>query len=152
MRVFGKTLSCFVALVLSASLVQAQEGAGASVRHLPNDIKFLGNPAGLQTAILYGNPLQQGLFVTRVKIPAGFKVPPHWHPDSPRTVAVLSGTLYFGLRERWDEPKMEARPAGTFFSEAAKQPHFAWAKDGDVIIQVTSMGATGTVTIEQPKK
>ena len=152
MRVFGKILSCFAALALSASLVQAQEGAGGAVRHLPDDIKFLGNPAGLQTAILFGNPLQPGLFVTRVKIPAGLKVPPHWHPDSSRTVAVLSGTLYFGLGERWDDAKMEARPAGTFFSEAAKQAHFAWAKDGDVIIQVTSMGPTGTVTIEQPKQ
>jgi len=152
MRVFGKTLSCFVALALSASLVQAQEGAGAAVRHLPKDIKFLGKPGTPETAILFGNPMQAGLFVTRLKIPAGFKIPPHWHPDAPRTVVVLSGTLYFGLGERWDDTKLEARPAGTFFSEAAKQPHFAWAKDGEVIIQVTSMGPTGTVNIEQPKK
>jgi len=87
-----------------------------------------------------------------VKIQAGFKVPPHWHPEFPRTAVVLSGTLYFGRGDTWDESKLEARPAGTFFTEAPKQPHFVWAKDGEVIIQITAMGPTGTVVIEQPKK
>ena len=153
-RVARTTLCCFAVLALSASLAHAQQSAGASTRHLPSDIQFTANPAnpaGMQTAVLYGNPTQSGLFVVRVKIPAGLKVPPHWHPDFPRTAVVLSGTLYFGLGDRWDETKMEARPAGTFFTEAPKQPHFVWAKDGEVIIQITAMGPTGSVMIEQPK-
>jgi quercetin dioxygenase-like cupin family protein len=147
----ARFLACFIAVMLSAPVVQAQQPAGETpgVRHRSDDIKFLGNPAGQQTAILFGNPLQSGLFVTRVKFPAGLKILPHWHPDSSRTVVVLSGTLYFGLGERWDDSKLEARPAGTFFSEAAKTPHFAWAKDGEVIIQITSIGPTGTTLIAQ---
>lgn len=154
MYVSAKFLSCLMVVMLSASLVQAQQPVAdtAGIRYLSEDIKFQGNPAGPQTAILFGNPSQSGLFVTRVKFPAGLKIPPHWHPDSPRTVVVLSGTLYFGLGERWDETKMEARPAGTFFSEAAKTPHFAWAKDGEVIVQITSMGPTATTLIVQPKQ
>ena len=154
MRSLANALSCAAALALSASLAQAQQDAPA-VTYAPADIKFMANPAnpaGAQTAVLFGNPTQSGLFVTRVKIPAGFKVPPHWHPDSPRTAVVLSGTLYFGRGDTWDESKLEARPAGTFFTEAPKQPHFVWAKDGEVIIQITAMGPTGTVVIEQPKK
>ena len=63
---------------------------------------------------------------------------------------ILSGTLYYGLGEQWDESKLIAFPAGTFFSEPPKLPHFAWAKDGDVILQVTGTGPTGTTQITPP--
>ena len=46
---------------------------------------------------------------------------------------VLSGTLYFGSGEVWDESKLKAYPAGTFYTEPAGAPHFVWAKDGEVI-------------------
>ena len=42
---------------------------------------------------------------------------PHWHPDEWLTAMVLSGTLYFGVGEQWDESKLKAYPAGTFYSE-----------------------------------
>ena len=58
-------------------------------------------------------------------------------PDEVRTAVVLSGTLYFGSGDKWDESKFKAYPAGTFYSEPSKAPHFTWAKDGEVIIQVT---------------
>jgi hypothetical protein len=52
--------------------------------------------------------------ITRVK--TGQRIPPHWHPDEVRTVVVLSGTLYFGSGDKWDESKFKAYPAGTFYS------------------------------------
>jgi quercetin dioxygenase-like cupin family protein len=143
------TLCCFALLALSAPPAQGQDGG--AVRFRPDEIKYIKTPAGTENAVLFGKPSESGLFSMRTRIPAGAKIPPHWHPDVSRTVVVLSGTLYFGLGERWDETKMEPRPAGTFFSEAPKQPHFAWAKDGEVILQVTGIGPTGTVLIEQPK-
>ena len=151
MKITTRTLAYFAALALGTSLVQAQDTGTSAVKYRPDEIKYTKTPAGLETAVLFGNPMQTGLFVTRIKFPAGFKVPTHWHPDVSRTVMVLSGTLYFGLGERWDETKLEARPAGTFFSEAPKAPHFGWAKDGEVVIQVTGIGPSGTVNIEQPK-
>jgi quercetin dioxygenase-like cupin family protein len=74
---------------------------------------------------------------------------PRWHPDEWRTAVVLSGTLYFGVGEQWDESGLKAYPAGTFYSEPPKTPHYVWAKDGEVIIQTTRMGPTGTTTIPQ---
>jgi hypothetical protein len=62
---------------------------------------------------------------------------------------VLSGTLYFGVGEQWDESKVKAYPAGTFYSEPPKTPHYVWAKDREVIIQTTGMGPTGTTMIPQ---
>ena len=40
---------------------------------------------------------------------------------------------------------------GTFYSEPPKAPHFTWAKDGEVIIQVTGVGPMGKTFIPQPK-
>jgi quercetin dioxygenase-like cupin family protein len=143
-----KLLLVFGTIGLSA-LAYAQ-GTGTGVLKLPQDIEFKGPLTGSpQTAVLYGDPAKPGLFVSRVKFSAGWKDPPHWHPDEVRTVVVLSGTLYFGSGDKWDESKLMAYPAGTFYSEPPKAPHFSWAKDGEVIIQITSIGPSGKTFIAQ---
>src|ERR1051325_5180346 len=131
-----------VATVLVSGLIITAaygQSPGESVLKLPDQIEFKPAPvAGApQTAILYGDPTKPGVFVTRVKFSAGWKDLPHWHPDEVRTVAVLSGTFYFGSGDKWDESKMKPYPPGTFYSEPPKSPHYTWAKDGEVIIQVT---------------
>ncbi len=137
------------ALLLAVSVVSAQaQGAETSIVRLPDQIEFKGLPGALQIAMLYGDPAKPGVFVQRIKFPAGLKLMPHYHPDSPRTVAVLSGTLYYALGEVWDESKLKPLPAGTFFTEAPKAAHFAWAKDGEVVLQLTSAGPTGTIQLK----
>ena len=139
---------CAIALPGSAHA----QSSGTGILKLPQDIEFKGPLGGApQTAVLYGDPTKPGIFVTRVKFSAGWKDMPHWHPDEVRTVAVLSGTFYFGSGDKWDESKFKAYPAGTFYSEPAKAPHFTWAKDGEVIIQVTAVGPTGKTPIPQLK-
>lgn len=125
------------------------QGAGTNVLILPQDIEFKGPTGKPQTAVLYGDPTKPGVFVTRVKFPPGFKDLPHWHHDELRTVAVLSGTLYFANGEEWDESKFKAYPAGTFYSEPQKSTHYTWAKDGEVILQITGIGPTGKTYIQQ---
>jgi len=142
------SLLLFAGLAVSPAYAQS---SNASVLKLPDEIQFkpAAVPGAPQTAILYGDPSKPGVFVTRVKFSAGWKDPPHWHPDEVRTVAVLSGTFYFGSGEKWDESKMKAYPAGTFYSEPPKAPHYTWAKDGEVIIQVTGIGPSGKTAIPQ---
>ena len=139
------------ALVSGAAMVAYAQGAGESVVKLPDQIEWKAPPVspGPSTAVLFGDPSKPGVYVTRVKFPAGFKLMPHTHPDEWRTVVVLSGTIYFGLGDKWDEPQLKPRPAGSFFSEAKGAPHFVSAKDGEVIIQVTGMGPSGTTLIPQ---
>jgi quercetin dioxygenase-like cupin family protein len=133
---------------IGGGVVYAQ--APGSVVKLPTEIEFKSTlGTGSQTAILYGDPAKSGVYVTRVKIPAGEKNMPHWHPDELRTVTVLSGTFYFGAGEKWDESKMKVYPTGTFFSEPPRTPHYTWAKDGEVVIQITGIGPSGTTRIEQ---
>ena len=49
----------------------------------------------------------------------------------------MSGTLYMGYGDRFDESTMTALPAGSIWTEPAKQTHFVWAKDGEAVIQVS---------------
>ena len=144
-----------IAIVVSALLAATaaySQSADTKVLKLPQDIEFKGPLGGApQTAILYGDPTKPGVFVTRVKFSPGWKDMPHWHPDEVRTVAVLSGTFYFGSGETWNENNFKAYPAGTFYSEPTKAAHYTWAKDGEVIIQVTGVGPTGKTFIPQPK-
>jgi quercetin dioxygenase-like cupin family protein len=136
---------------LFPSIADAQSADSGTVK-LPQDIEFKGPLQGPpQTVVVFGDPTKPGVFVSRVKFSAGWKDPPHWHPDSVRTAVVLSGTLYFASGEKWDETKFKAYPPGTFYSEPSKAPHYTWAKDGDVIIQVTGVGPSGKTFVEQPK-
>jgi quercetin dioxygenase-like cupin family protein len=140
----------FVIAIGAAGLSSSAQSADTNVLKLPQDIEFKGPvPGPPQTVVLYGDPKNPGVFVSRVKFSAGWKDPPHWHPDEVRTVVILSGTFYFGSGEKWDESKFKAYPAGTFYSEPSKAPHFTWAKDGEVIIQITGVGPSGKTFIPQ---
>lgn len=89
------------------------------------------------------------MYMYRSRFPANYKVQPHFHPDE-RVVTVMAGTLYVGYGEQFDESAMKALPAGSIWTEPASQPHFVWAKDGEVVIQVIGNGPSGT-TLVKPK-
>ncbi len=138
-----------LALVTGVSVATYAQTTQPVVK-LPSEIEFKAPLSpGPQSAVLYGDPTKPGVYVQRTKFPPGTKVMPHWHPDEWRTAIVLSGTLYFGVGEQWDESKVKAYPAGTFYSEPPKTPHYVWAKDGEVIIQTTAMGPTAINMIPQ---
>jgi quercetin dioxygenase-like cupin family protein len=141
-----------VLLLVSGVAASAHaEGAGESIVIRPADIVWKPGPVspGPETAVTYGDPSKSGVYVMRVRFPAGLKLMPHFHPDEWRTGVVLSGNYYFALGEQWDESKLTPYPPGTFFSEPKGTPHFVWAKDGEVIVQFTAMGPTGITRIPQ---
>ena len=140
-------------LASCAALIPAFAHAQDATIKLPEDITYKAALPGIpQVAVLFGDPTKPGVYVVRVKVPSGLKLMPHWHPDEVRTVVVLSGTFLHGYGEQWDEAKLKIHPPGTFFSEPFKAPHFAWAKEGEVVLQITATGPTATTNIEQPKK
>ena len=125
------------------------QNVDTGVVRFPQDIIYKGLAGSPQHVTLFGDPSQPGLYVDRIKFLPGTKVMPHWHPDAVRTVLIVSGTLYFAVGEQWDESKLKAYPAGTLYSEPSRTPHYAWAKDGEVILQVTAIGPTGNTPIPQ---
>jgi quercetin dioxygenase-like cupin family protein len=145
-----RTVSLLLAICAAGVWAPAHaQNVDTSVVKLPQDIVYKGLSGAPQHATLFGDSSQPGLYVDRIKFMPGMKVMPHWHPDTVRTVLVMSGTFYFAVGEQWDESKLKAYPAGTLYSEPARSPHYAWAKDGEVILQVTAIGPTGNVPIPQ---
>lgn len=96
-------------------------------------------PLTMQMMMLYGAPNKPGPFIFRAKLPPGYKLPPHKHPDV-RTVTVLKGTYYSAIGDTFDETKLQAFAAGTFYFTPANTGHFAMTKDEEVIIQESGEG------------
>jgi hypothetical protein len=55
----------------------------------------------------------------------------------------------FGYGERFDERKMRTMPAGSVWTEPALQPHYAWAKNGEAIVEVVGIGPSGVTPLPQ---
>jgi hypothetical protein len=92
-------------------------------------------PAGAQLAVLEGNPMaSSGDYTVRLKMPDGYKIAPHWHPQR-ENVTVISGTFKVGMGDRFDESKMGAFPAGSFAFLDPDMHHYAMAS-GPVVVQI----------------
>jgi quercetin dioxygenase-like cupin family protein len=151
------TLTCRVASIIAIALcsttVVAQSGALDPVRLSTQDMKeveWVLMPNGTYRANLAGDDKKPGIYAYRTRFPEGFKSQPHFHPDD-RIVTVLDGILYVAFGERLDEGAMKSLPAGSVFTEPAKQAHYVWAKDSEVVIQVIGIGPSGVVFIS-PKQ
>lgn len=117
---------------------------------LPENLKWGGAPGvpELQAAWVLGAEHQPGAYILRVRLKAGGRIPPHTHPDE-RNNTVLSGTIYVGFGDSFDESKVVAVPAGAVYVAPANVPHYIWAKDGDAEYQEAGVGSTGTVFLKR---
>ena len=95
-------------------------------------------PKGALIAVLEGDPNKEGPFVFRVKVPDGYRVPPHTHPKTER-ITVISGTFNIGMGDKFDAKKTRSMPAGAFGYWPAGMKHFVWAK-GETVLQFHGMG------------
>ena len=82
-------------------------------------------PPGAQISVLEGNPSEKGPVTLRLKLPANYDIPPHWHSMTER-VTVLSGALNVGMGDTLDRHASQALAPGGFVSLPAKMHHFAW--------------------------
>ncbi len=89
-------------------------------------------PAGAQVSVLEGNPAEKGAMTLRLKFPADYKIPPHWHSMAER-VTVLSGALHVGMGDRLDRQASQTLEPGGFVSLPAKMHHFAWTATPTVV-------------------
>ncbi len=104
-------------------------------------------PPGAQIAVLEGDPSREGFFTMRIKMPDGYRVPPHFHSMQER-VTVLSGTLNLGAGNAFDASATKPLPAGTYSSMPPGMTHFGWMT-GETVLQLTTTGPW-TVTYVDP--
>jgi quercetin dioxygenase-like cupin family protein len=95
-------------------------------------------PPGTQIAVLEGNPAQPGMFTLRIKVPAGSRIAPHWHPRDER-VTVIAGTVAVGFGDVVDEAQVTRFGAGGFYVNPARSHHYVLFPE-EAVVQVTGEG------------
>ena len=77
----------------------------------------------------------------RLKVPAGYRVPPHWHPTDEH-VPVISGSLAIGMGDTLDTKKSKTLKAGGYAVAPANMHHYAWTKTG-AVVEISLIGPFG---------
>lgn len=144
----GIASAVLVSLLANGGLASAEEIAHAEgpmavhVLVTPQELMWgpgpTSLPSGAQAAVLEGDPKQAGLFTMRIRLPANYRIAPHWHPADEH-VTVISGTFNMGMGDEFDEAKGTTLPAGSFAVMPATMHHFAWTSE-ETIVQLHGMG------------
>jgi quercetin dioxygenase-like cupin family protein len=129
----------FLLLAVSLLLLSAAAPSMAQNAFTPNQMKWMPAPPfippGAQLTILEGDPMaSMGGYTVRLKLPDGYKFPPHTHPHR-ENVTVISGTLKIGMGDQFDDSKLTALPAGSFAYVDPSMHHYA-AASGETVIQI----------------
>jgi quercetin dioxygenase-like cupin family protein len=137
----GRLLGAAALLVIAVGAMGAEMAVEPTFMR-SSDLKWGAGPPslppGARLAVLQGNPAKAGPFTIRAKLPAGYKIPAHWHPTD-ENVTVVSGTFFMGMGDKLNPAQGKSMPAGSFISLPAKCHHFAWTTK-PAIIQVHAMG------------
>ena len=117
----------------------AQQAAHEHNAFTPDTISWVAAPPvvrpGAQIAVLEGDPnASTGDFTIRLKMPDGFRIAPHWHPNR-ENVTIISGTFKVGMGDKFDAGKMKPFVAGSFAFLDPNMHHYAMAS-GETIVQV----------------
>jgi len=131
-----------VVMVVLVGIALAQEAKPQHALVSPADLKW-GDPPpvfekGASFTVVSGDPGKAGLFVARLKMPAGYKINPHWHPTDEH-VTVLSGVFALGMGDKFDKATMKDLPVGGYAFLPAEMRHFALAKTA-ATVQIHGMG------------
>jgi ChrR-like protein with cupin domain len=95
-------------------------------------------PAGAEIAVLEGDPHAKGTVTLRLKFPANYDIPAHWHSMTER-VTVLTGALNVGMGDKLDRTASQRLDPGGFVSLPGKMNHFAWTTT-PTIVQINLEG------------
>jgi quercetin dioxygenase-like cupin family protein len=129
------------ALLAAAMLVPvAFAQAPAHQMYMAKDLKWQDTPSlpGAKISVLEGPMNEAKPFIARIKMPANFKIAPHWHPAIEH-VTVISGAFAMGTGEKWDDKAMHTLAAGDVMIMQPKTPHYAQAK-GETVVQIHGVG------------
>jgi anti-sigma factor ChrR (cupin superfamily) len=120
------TSTMFVAACGLYAFVGSQALAQHSGDHImlaPSELTWTDLPSlpGVKIAIIEGQLNQAVPIMFRLKFPANFKVPPHWHPGIEH-ITIISGTLHMGIGNVFDKSKTRALTPGSISINAAGNP------------------------------
>ena len=164
MSITSAAIASWRLVVAGSVALAAASGVSAQRTHdqghavsAPIDLKWIdlpSLPSGAKIAVLEG-PMNEAVpFTARLRLPANYRIPGHWHPAVER-ITVLSGTFYMGAGEVVETSKGVPVPAGGFTVMPARTPHFAYTLAESVEIQLHSTGPWGITYLnpaDDPRK
>ncbi len=144
-------------MALAVALVAAVPGAFGQDHQMisPADLKWADLPSlpqGAQIAVIEGKTPEEA-FTIRLRFPANYKIPAHWHPTIER-VTVISGTFHIGVGDKLDPAKTMALAAGSVAIMQPKTNHFAWTSE-PTVVQLHGVGPRGITYVnpaDDPRK
>ena len=95
-------------------------------------------PPGAKFAVIAGDPGATGLVTVRLEMPAGYTIPPHFHPTDEH-VTVLQGTFSLGMGDVIDKAHALTLSPGGYGVAMAKMHHYAYTTTG-ATVQVHMLG------------
>ena len=96
-------------------------------------------PLTKDVEVLYGDPAAEGKpFVMRIRELPGTIIPPHKHPVDEH-ITVVSGTIYFGVGEKFDRAAMTEIKTGGYAFIPKGSTMFGYIPDG-AVVQVHGSG------------
>jgi anti-sigma factor ChrR (cupin superfamily) len=109
-----KLLTLALALAaLGPTAARAQDPSQADhIMVVPADLKWADAkslPPGAKVAVIEGPANEAVPFILRIKFPADYKVPAHWHPAIEH-VTVISGTFNMGTGDKLDMERPRRYP------------------------------------------
>jgi quercetin dioxygenase-like cupin family protein len=135
------TLSA-LAIAAPAAAKKAAHAPAKKAAAAPAELKWMdgppGLPAGATFAVKKGNPEGKGAFTIGIRMPAGYSVPPHWHP-SDEHVTLVSGKLAYGMSDRMNRTAATGLSAGASVVMKAKEHHWVMSADG-AEVEVSAVG------------
>lgn len=136
---------CLAGACFSATAwAQTPTPTGSYIMVTPGDLTWadLGSlPPGAKISVIEG-PMNEAMPITaRLKLPANYTIPAHWHPGVER-VTVLSGTFYYGMGDKLDVQNTRALGAGSVIVMPPRMNHFGWTRE-ETVLQLNTMGPWG---------
>lgn len=93
---------------------------------------------GLTVAAVHGDPAKPDQpYVLRLRLPNGYKFPPHYHPKT-ENLTVIKGTFMLEMGDV-ATANMKTYQPGDFLYLPARQPHYGTVK-GDTEVQLHGIG------------
>ena len=137
-------------LLIAATSPHAEDSAKQTIADIPKHIMATPEamewgacppmlPPGAECTTIQGDPqVANELYAIRAKMPDGFTIPAHTHPEDEH-LTVISGTFTMGLGEGFDEKVMEPMTVGSYMVMPKGVPHFALTR-GVTVLQVHGIG------------
>jgi quercetin dioxygenase-like cupin family protein len=89
-------------------------------------------PPGAKFAVIAGDPASAGLVTVRFEMPAGYVIPPHFHPTDEH-ITVLKGSFSIGMGDFVDKTHALTLSPGGYGVATANMHHYAYTTTGATI-------------------